>query len=399
MLPEGSIQVHRLWKRFRADRPPAVLAAQLRGIKTRLRGEHTPSWRWALQDVSLEVTPGESIGLVGPNGSGKSTLLKILTRVMYPYAGRIAVAGRVGALIEVRAGIHPQLTGRENVYLYGSLLGLRRKDVARRFDEIVAFAEIEDAVDRQAKFYSSGMQMRLGFAVAAFLEPDVLLVDEVLAVGDAAFQQKCLDRMRDVLQEGTTLVFVSHDLAAVESTCNRAVWLAEGTVRADGPVRDSLAAYRASVEQGAELDRIAGGLVTVDEVRISSPDGNVRTHGTLEVELALTSATDAYAGLFLGVSEGAATPIFCVHRDVHLTGDVTVTCTVPDLPLPRGTFYVWVGLFTSRRKASTLVPWHPAARFDVQGPSLEPAPQGVVRLSPVHVRAEWSTSTPAGVPR
>ena len=179
-------------------------------------------WRWALRDIDFDVAPGESVGLVGSNGSGKSTLLKILHRVMYPYAGSVEVVGRVGALIEVRSGIHPQLTGRENIVpVRLAPRAWPPTAVASRFDEIVAFAELEQAIDRQVKFYSSGMQMRLGFAVAAFLEPDVLLVDEVLAVGDAAFQQRCLDRMRYVLTQGTTLVLVSHDLAAVEATCAR----------------------------------------------------------------------------------------------------------------------------------------------------------------------------------
>ena len=216
MLPEGSIAASHLWKRFRADKRHRVLREQVAKVSDRLRGRRR-GWRWALRDVDLHVEPGEAVGLMGPNGSGKSTLLKILTRVMYPYAGRLEVSGRVGALIEVRAGIHPQLTGRENAFLYGSLLGLNRRQVQQRFDEIVAFAQLEDAIDRQTKFYSSGMQMRLGFSVAAFLEPDILLVDEILAVGDSSFQQRCLERMSAALAEGVSLVFVSHDLAAIEA--------------------------------------------------------------------------------------------------------------------------------------------------------------------------------------
>ena len=182
----------------------------------------------------MRAEPGEAIGLIGANGSGKTTLLRLVNRVMYPYAGRVSVHGRVGALIEIRAGLHPELRGSENIYFFGSLLGLRRSEIAAHFDDIVAFAELEHAIDRQVKFYSSGMQMRLGFAAASFLDPAILLVDEVLAVGDSAFQQRCLARLRDLLIAGTTLVFVSHDLAAVEATCRRAIWLDAGVVRAEG---------------------------------------------------------------------------------------------------------------------------------------------------------------------
>src|SRR5919198_4084977 len=208
MLPSGSISATHLWKRFHADRRRRLLLDQLQSLPALLRGGGRRGWRWALRDVDLVAEPGESVALVGANGSGKSTLLKILTGVMYPYSGRVEAAGRVGALIEVRAGIHPDLTGRENIQLYGALLGLGRRKVRERFDEIVGFAELEDAVERQVKHYSTGMQMRLGVAVAAFLEPDILLVDEVLAVGDASFQQRCLDRMRQGLTQGTTLGFV-----------------------------------------------------------------------------------------------------------------------------------------------------------------------------------------------
>lgn len=193
-LPAGTVRVEQLWKRFPRSRR-LLLRDEVEWLIGRWRGTYEGRWHWALREVSFDITPGEAVGLIGANGSGKSTLLKVLSRVMYPYSGRIQVRGRVGALIEVMAGLHTDLTGRENIYLYGSLLGWQRREVGRRFDDIVDFVELADAVDRQVKFYSSGMQMRLGFAVAALLGPDVLLVDEVLAVGDAAFQQRCLDRM------------------------------------------------------------------------------------------------------------------------------------------------------------------------------------------------------------
>jgi ABC-2 type transport system ATP-binding protein len=389
ILPEGSIGAQRIWKRFRSDRRRALLAEELGRFKARFRGGQDQYWRWALRDVTLTVEPGEAVALVGANGSGKSTLLKILTGVMFPHAGRLDVIGRVGALIEVSAGIHPELTGRENAYLYGSLLGHPRKKVMARMDEIVNFAELDTAIDRQVKFYSSGMKMRLGFAVAALLEPDILLVDEVLAVGDATFQQKCLDRMRAVMADGTTLVFVSHDLAAVEATCTRGLWLRDGIVAAEGPINGVLSAYRQSVEEAAEAVPHSSGPVQMRKVALVPVGGTmVRTGGALKVELVLDSDQGRSGWLFIGVSAGPSSPIFSVQREILFTdGEIAISCTLRDLPLPRGRFYVWVGVFG--RRAMDLVPWHPAGHFDVVGPELEPAPRAVARLSPVFVNANW----------
>lgn len=390
MSPKGTIVAHRVWKRFRADRGRRLLRDQLQMAGSRLRGGSDVKWRWALRDVELRAERGESVGLIGTNGSGKSTLLKILTRVMYPYAGGVEVSGRVGALIEVRAGIHPDLSGRENVFLYGSLLGLKRAEVTRRFDEIVEFAEISDAIDRQVKFYSSGMQMRLGFAVAAFLEPDVLLVDEVLAVGDATFQQRCLDRMQTVLAQGTTLVFVSHDLASVQSVCARCLWLHEGVVRADGDAREVLGRYRQAIEESAELAPAAGAAARLSKVDIAAPANLApQTQQPLEIRLSIESEMAWSGNLFVGVSEGPATPIFVLRRALQLrSGETLVRCVLARLPLPRGRFFLWVGCFGPAGTAA-LLPWRPAANFDVFGPELDGAPGGVVRLAPVHVEATW----------
>lgn len=388
MLPEGTVHAEHLWKRFRSDRRRALVLSEVDRLRDRLAGRDTDDrWRFALREIDFRAEPGESIGLVGANGSGKSTLLKLLTRVMYPHSGQVHVSGRVGALIEVSAGIHPQLSGRENIYLYGSLLGLRRKDVARQFDKIVAFAEVEGAIDRQVKYYSSGMRMRLGFAVAAFLEPAILLVDEVLAVGDASFQQKCLDRMRDVLAQGTTLIFVSHDLASVEATCSRGIWLDQGVMKTDGPISESLAAYRQHVEEAAETLPVQTGPVQLRKVEVTGgEDQQPRTQGPLDVELVLESDDDRSVQIFVGVSEGTATPIFSLRRDLHLgQGENEVRCHISHLPLPRGRYYLWISVFRSGQ----LVPWHPARRFDVSGSDLDKAPRGIVRPSPVHVDATW----------
>ncbi|MDH3973165.1 MAG: ABC transporter ATP-binding protein [Deltaproteobacteria bacterium] len=202
---------------------------------------------WALKDVSFEVKEGEVLGIIGKNGAGKSTLLKILSRITEPTSGRIAMRGRVVSLLEVGTGFHPELTGRENIYLNGAILGMTKKEIHSKFDEIVAFAEIEKFLDTPVKRYSSGMYVRLAFAVAAHLEPEILIVDEVLAVGDAAFQKKCLGKMGDVGKEGRTVLFVSHNMGAVKSLCSSALFISEGKLMAQGAVGHTIEQYFVTV--------------------------------------------------------------------------------------------------------------------------------------------------------
>jgi ABC-type polysaccharide/polyol phosphate transport system ATPase subunit len=387
-LPEGTIAATDIWKRFRADPTRQLLRDRIGRLGRQLQGEHRRGWRWALKDVEFVANPGESVGLVGINGSGKSTLLKILTRVMYPYAGNVSVSGRVGALIEVRAGIHPELSGRENIHLYGTLLGLPRKRVAERFDEIVEFAQLEDAIDRQVKFYSSGMQMRLGFGVAAFLEPEVLLVDEVLAVGDATFQQRCIDRMRTVINQGTTLVFVSHDLATVEGVCEKAVWLRAGEVVGTGPVREVLNSYREALEQVAEVGAESGSIKVLD-VTVRGPDGyGPRTQEPCDIAIRFHNVHQSGGTITIGISEGTAAPIFLLSHGLSMPADreLEVRCAIERLPLPRGRYYMWVGILS---KLGDPMGWQPLTHFDVIGPDLDDSPAGIVRLAPVHVAARW----------
>jgi lipopolysaccharide transport system ATP-binding protein len=205
---------------------------------------------WALDDVSFDVRRGQAVGVVGHNGAGKTTLLKILSRITAPTRGEVRITGHVGSLLEVGTGFHPELTGRDNVYLNGAILGMPRREIRRKFDEIVAFAEIERFIDTPVKRYSSGMYVRLAFAVAAHLEPDILVVDEVLAVGDAAFQRKCLGKMDEVRSEGRTVLFVSHNMTAVRTLTREALWLDHGHVLAHGPTDAVLADYLASVRPG-----------------------------------------------------------------------------------------------------------------------------------------------------
>ena len=207
---------------------------------------------WALRDVSFELRKGEVVGLIGRNGAGKSTLLKILSRVTQPTVGRAEIHGRVGSLLEVGTGFHPELTGRENTYLNGAILGMGKKEIDRKFDEIVAFAEVGDFIDTPLKHYSTGMQMRLAFAVAAHLEPETLLVDEVLAVGDMAFQKKCLGKMGEVASGGRTIVFVSHQLNQIRRLCEKVIWLDQGKIFQVGPTPEVAGAYETSMTRRAE---------------------------------------------------------------------------------------------------------------------------------------------------
>jgi lipopolysaccharide transport system ATP-binding protein len=208
---------------------------------------------WALRDVSFSVREGETLGVIGNNGAGKSTLLKVLSRITKPTKGRAEIRGRVGSLLEVGTGFHSELSGRENIYLNGAILGMRRREIEAKFDEIVAFSELEDFLDTPVKHYSSGMYMRLAFSIAAHLEPEILIVDEVLAVGDINFQRKCLNAMRDVSQAGRTVLFVSHNMTAVARLCNRAIWLKDGELKLEGETAQIVNAYRYEQSQtGAE---------------------------------------------------------------------------------------------------------------------------------------------------
>lgn len=393
MSPEGSVSVSHVWKRFRADRGRRLLRDHLGRVQKRVSGRAAASpWRWVLRDIDFEIAPGEAVGFVGANGAGKSTLLKIISGVMFPHSGQVQVQGRIGALIEVASGIHPELTGKENVNIFGTLLGLGRKEIGQKFDEIVAFAELEDAVNRQVKFYSSGMKTRLGFAIAAFLEPSVLVVDEVLAVGDQIFQQKCLDRMRTVLQSGTTLLLVSHDLASVGATASRGIWLSEGIVRADGPIDDVLTAYRRQIELRSAEAEVAG-LVRVRDVRAYGPDGG-RVEGNEDCNIEFTvemEGDERLVNLWLGVTQGPATPIFVLHKQLMLRpGQAHMCLQLARLPLPVGTYYLWFAAYDPAIRRE-LTSWQPMGPLVVQGHRrLDPVPRAIVRLSPVYVEAQWS---------
>jgi ABC-type polysaccharide/polyol phosphate transport system ATPase subunit len=294
---DGEILVEHAARRFR------VYARENRALKDLLvaRGRVHGSDVLALRDISFAVEPGSAIGLVGRNGSGKSTLLRLLSGIIKPTSGRVAVGGRVGALLELGAGFHPDLTGRENVHLQGSIHGLTRTTIREKFDEIVAFAGLEDAIDLPVRTYSSGMYMRLGFAIASHIEANVLLLDEVFAVGDEAFQRKCFGKIFEFKQRGGTIVFVSHDASAVERLCDRAVLLKDGLVAFDGPTHDAIVEYRRLLagernpeERAAGLKEWGGDVARIENVRLLGPEGEDRLQllGGEPFTLALDVTTD-----------------------------------------------------------------------------------------------------------
>jgi len=393
-LPPGTVLAEHAWKRFRADRTLPMFQDQILLLGRWLKGYRRP-YRWVLRDVNLHVEPGRTYGLIGVNGSGKSTLLKMICQTTFPSAGSVTAVGRVGALLEVRSGIHPDLSGRQNVYLYGNIMGMSRSEVTARFDDIIDFAEIGDAVDRQVKFYSTGMAIRLGFAIAAFLEPDVLLVDEVLAVGDARFQQKCLERISQVVANGTTLFYVSHDLPTVEAVCERAMWLADSHVRADGPARDVVSLYRQSVGEQAVLTGDSDTGVRILKIEITGPDGGQILSGE-EVNLRIVAESEeAMFGAFhIGISQGTAMPVFVLrYASSFPEGQFELRCKMQTLPLPKGRYSVWGAMRAPRGsgpKAS--LPWQPLVSFEAFGPDTIRAPNGVMVLSPVYVPADWELS-------
>jgi lipopolysaccharide transport system ATP-binding protein len=235
---------------------------------------------WALKDVSFEIKQGERVGIIGRNGAGKSTLLKVLSRIVTPTKGRITIDGRIASLLEVGTGFHPELSGRENIYLNGSILGMSKHEINSKFDEIVAFSEVERFLDTPVKRYSSGMYVRLAFAVAAHLEPEILIVDEVLAVGDAEFQKKCLGKMKDVAGQGRTVLFVSHNMAAIQNLCDKAIYLKKGQVQMVGDSKSTINEYLRSgseaytIEIGDRMDRSGNGDVRFQSITLHDNQGN-----------------------------------------------------------------------------------------------------------------------------
>ncbi len=313
---------------------------------------------WALNDVSFEIKQGDRVGIIGRNGAGKSTLLKVLSRITEPTAGRISIKGRVASLLEVGTGFHPELTGRENIYLNGSILGMSKFEIKKKFDEIVDFAEVEKFLDTPVKRYSSGMYVRLAFAVAAYLEPEILIVDEVLAVGDAQFQKKCLGKMEDVGKEGRTVLFVSHAMASIEKLCERGVLLHQGKVQHIGSQIDVINQYlmkfsNNSVSLSERTDRQGTGEIKINAIEIKDETGSlidvVQSGQTVDICFYFETKhnlklTKVLAGLSLTTQGG--TPVFLHHNrltqdDFGLVAQTGMfVCRIKKLQLPASTYNI-----------------------------------------------------------
>lgn len=326
-----------------------------------LRGERRPRPTvWALRDATFQVDEGEVLGIIGRNGAGKSTLLKLLTRIVEPTSGTAEVFGRVGSLLEVGTGFHPELTGRENVYLNGAILGMRKAEVTRKFDEIVAFSGVETFLDTQVKFYSSGMYLRLAFAVAAHLEPEVLLVDEVLAVGDIEFQAKCLDKMQAVSRGGRTVVLVSHQLNAIRSLCSHVLWLDQGRVRLIGRSEDVIAAYEAD-SLARQAEGTTNGFESWRVVGASTPREQHVVRGSLDpVGFAFRFVADrslTHVTITLSLTDDRARIVWSADPRVDdlAAGPSDVVVSLGALPLRPGAYRWRINLFEGRKMIDE---WH-----------------------------------------
>jgi ABC-type polysaccharide/polyol phosphate transport system ATPase subunit len=393
------LDVRGVSKKFRRGEMYDSLRDLVPGVVRRLmgrrRGPELDRRRefWALRDVSFSLHRGEAFGIVGGNGAGKSTMLKLLTGIMQPTKGSLRVAGRLSALIEVSAGFHPDLTGRENVYLNGAILGMTREEVRRRFDAIVEFSGLEEFIDTPVKRYSSGMFARLGFSVAAHVDPDVLLVDEVLSVGDYLFQQKCVDRMNAVIASGATVVFVSHNLQAVANLCSRSLLLERGSVQTIGPTEDVIRLYLTRGQQGRVVDSDRGVHITrVTTHDATGPRNQFESGDKLYVSVeAHASTRHEDMSVVIGVVDNNQYPLFdtCTQRlgvgAITLEAGQTLRCTfVLDLSLAQGTFHV--NAFLHRYVTDKAYDsWRSAATFFVAG---APGVRGIVTLHPQLVVCE-----------
>jgi len=355
---------------------------------------------WALQDISFDVRRGEALGIIGSNGAGKSTILKILTGIMTPTRGTISVRGKLSALIEVGAGFHPDLTGRENIYLNGTILGMTKEEIRRKFDAIVDFAGLRDFIDTPVKRYSSGMYARLGFSVAAHVEPDLLIVDEVLSVGDYLFQQKCMDRMAEILTGGTTVLFVSHNLHAVSELCQRSILLEKGKMLANGPTDEVIRHYigRAQQQRSDEGDRVDIRTVTLRNSSGPSIRFGSGEKAVVDVTVAARRATRDLS-IVVQIVDGSFYHIFdtCNARlnsglSASLEAGEQLQCSFElDMHLAAGTYHinVYAHEYLTDRPFST---WRSAASFLISETRLV---KGLVNLYPRMVHCQTAPAASA----
>lgn len=353
-----------------------ALTAPVRRIASARAQARPEETVWALRDVSFRVDKGEVVGVVGRNGAGKSTLLKILSRITEPSSGNATIRGRVGSLLEVGTGFHPELTGRENIFLNGSILGMSRREIDSKLPDIIEFAGIERFLDTPVKRYSSGMGMRLAFSVAAHLEPEILIVDEVLAVGDAAFQRKCIGKMKDVAGAGRTVLFVSHNMEAVTNLCTRALWLDQGVLRRDGPSGEIVREYLASTtdmlgmtqDLSGRHDRAGSGAIRFTRVALRDAQGRQVPHGVCGDPLTVALSYEGHAPDLRGVSvwfwirDPHGRGLVCCHT--HMTAEDFETvprkgefiCHIPRLQLAPGKYTIDLAVLVDSQSADRIYP-------------------------------------------
>ncbi len=358
-MSRSVIRVEGLSKRYRLgqqQRYHALRDVLARSLSAPFRRKPSREYIWAIKEVSFDVRDGEVIGIIGRNGSGKSTLLKVLSRITRPTEGYAEIQGRVGSLLEVTPGFHPELTGHENIYLSGALLGMKKAEIDRKFDEIVAFAEVEQFVDTAMKYYSSGMYVRLGFAVAAHFEPEIWLVDEVLAVGDAAFQQKCLGKMGDAAKGGRTVLFVSHQMNQIRRLCERCIWLDAGRVKKIGATVEVVSAYEMAVSslalgEGRDTDdaHVAARFVGWQIIDPRHEQPNVlATTGPLTLRFVLKvnkPIRNGHHGIALFNSDNQLMWAAAVNHLELSAGVREFVYTLPGLPLRPGVYAWHVSLY------------------------------------------------------
>lgn len=397
----SAVVVRDVWKSFRLyhERNQNLKAAILRGRRARFEEF------WALKGVSFEVPTGSTFGVIGSNGSGKSTLLKCLTGILHPERGSVTMDGRVSALLELGAGFHPELTGRENVFLNGAILGLSKKDITARFDDIVEFAGLPDFIDTAVKNYSSGMFVRLGFAVAAHVEPDVLLIDEVLSVGDESFQRKCAEKIEQFRRDGRTIVFVSHGLAQVDQLCETVAWIDKGVLKMVGRAGDVISAYTGDSHRGAKVENELGsrwgsGEAQIVSVQLVGDDGaplnlattlepltvavDFTTHRPLQ-DLVVSARIDTLGGHPVW---GTSTRR-CGQAIGLVDGPARAALRIAELPLLEGVYDLTVAV-TDHTEMHPFDHWEKRIRFEVRQ-------YRAYDTGTVHIPVEWSVSGARGI--
>jgi lipopolysaccharide transport system ATP-binding protein len=414
-MSDTAISIEKLGKRYSLGRQRAkgdgmrhaiesAVRAPIAWLRQRHKEKRNESEFWALRDVSLDIKRGDVVGIIGQNGAGKSTLLKLLSRITEPTEGRILIDGRIASLLEVGTGFHQELTGRENIFLNGAILGMTRAEIVRKFDEIVAFSEVEEFLDTPVKRYSSGMYVRLAFAVAAHLEPEILIVDEVLAVGDSAFQKKCLGKMGSFAQSGRTVLFVSHNLDAVRGLCQTGIWLKKGNIEMNGPASEVIDAYLNSVSQdnpfscenpdyGLTIEKVALKNSCGIECAVFSPGEDLAVEISYAAQKRIKKPTIA-----LGV-QGANGACFTSnmlldgHQPDCIEGAGQITCTFRSIPLLPQSYSIKMRIQVGESREN-VIPYQDVAYFSVAGDLAEYGYQGEFwkwagHSTPVVVPYEW----------